>query len=165
MNTIQSIWFGYFLIHIPISLMVDFQAILSAEYFHSSLRWLVNDWYWENFQDFLMKDPPIWFKSLVWVELIVQMPFFIYAVLALLNRWRSFRWAAFAYSIHLLTVMIPILSEVIFSSIAQQFKLRLYLVYGLWVAMPLWIAIYTWFWDPFAVPQALRPFSPTKKSK
>jgi hypothetical protein len=156
MSLLRSIWLGYFAIHIPISMLIDFQAILPKSWYPPGLTWLVDEWYFDNFGDFLMKNPPVWFQSLVWAELILQMPFFCYALLALYNRWPSFRWSAFAYATHLLTVMIPILSEVALSDIADTFKLRLYLIYGLWVAMPFWIFVYTALWDPCAVPSSPR---------
>src|SRR3989338_1182673 len=167
MNGLLKAWLAYFAIHIPISVLIDFQAVLPREWYPTQLRWLVEEWYFEHFQDFLMKSPPVWFRSLVWAELLVQLPFFFYAVPAIAYRWRSFSWAAFAYSAHLLTVMVPIIAEVASSPLAPVFKWRLCLVYGLWVAMPLWIFLYTWLRDPFAPSSSPsrpnHPFSPSIK--
>lgn len=43
----------------------------------------VKDNYCEHFKDVLMADPPPWFKSFCWCELLLQFPFFFVATYAL----------------------------------------------------------------------------------
>lgn len=140
---IRLIFLFYFAVHIPISILIDAQAVLPSQWYPEALRSLVNDWYWENFHDVLMKTTPVWFQSLVVVEMLIQLPFFVYAVLALAYRWNSFRIPALAYGVHLLTVMIPIIAEIACSTeIPNEFKTRLFSIYGPWVCIPSWLLAY-----------------------
>ncbi|XP_077021403.1 sigma intracellular receptor 2 [Tamandua tetradactyla] len=114
----------YFLSHIPITLFLDLQALLPRELFPVELRNLLN-WYNKEFKDPLMQDPPTWFKSLLFCELVFQLPFFPIATYAFFKggcKW--IRTPAIIYSVHLMSVLIPILSELLFGefSKARGFK-------------------------------------------
>lgn len=53
-----------------------------------SVSWQLKDllrWYADEFKDPMMLDPPEWFKSFVFCEALVQMPFFPVAAYAFLK--------------------------------------------------------------------------------
>uniref|UniRef100_A0A8C5K1N1 Transmembrane protein 97 n=1 Tax=Jaculus jaculus TaxID=51337 RepID=A0A8C5K1N1_JACJA len=114
----------YFLSHIPITLFVDLQAALSPELYPVELTDLKN-WYSKEFKDPLMQDPPVWFKSFVFCELVFQLPFFPIAAYAFFKgscRW--IRTPAIIYSVHTITTLIPILYTILLEdfSRASAFK-------------------------------------------
>ncbi|XP_023615271.1 sigma intracellular receptor 2 isoform X2 [Myotis lucifugus] len=76
---------------------------------HTSLRNLLT-WYAKEFKDPLLQDPPMWFKSFLFCELVFQLPFFPIATYAFFKggcKW--IRTAAIVYSAHTMTTLIPIL--------------------------------------------------------
>uniref|UniRef100_A0A6I8PDS1 EXPERA domain-containing protein n=3 Tax=Ornithorhynchus anatinus TaxID=9258 RepID=A0A6I8PDS1_ORNAN len=71
----------YFLAHIPLTLLFDLQALLPPGTYPTQLTDLMK-WYTETFKDPLMLDPPSWFKSLLWCEVLFQLPLFPIAAYA-----------------------------------------------------------------------------------
>jgi hypothetical protein len=120
---LRSAFLCFFVSHIPITICIDGQAAL-APYYPQFLRDLVS-WYCSIFGDFLMKGEPayeVWFSSLVWGELLFQLPFFFVAVSILRSypgddeakkedypEW--FRKACLVYGAHVSTTMAPILGS------------------------------------------------------
>ncbi|KAL7549663.1 hypothetical protein ACHAWF_012930, partial [Thalassiosira exigua] len=73
----------FFASHIPITLIVDGQAFFPRHCYPRALRDVV-DWYAATFKDkLMMHPPPLWFSSLVMIEVLFQLPCFIIAVYAL----------------------------------------------------------------------------------
>ena len=58
-----------------------------------------------------MTSRPPWFVALVWMEVMVQLPFFVYALAAFGARSRSVRGLAAAYGVSTATTLVPILAE------------------------------------------------------
>lgn len=103
---------GYFGSHIPITLLIDAQAAIDQRRFPEFARALL-DWHIRVNGDFLMGAPPRWFRSVVWVELCLQLPFFFVAVKVLRDRDEAaFRIPFIVYGAHTATTMIPILGEI-----------------------------------------------------
>eukprot|EP00579_Thalassiosira_antarctica_P032036 CAMPEP_0201993108 /NCGR_PEP_ID=MMETSP0905-20130828/1447_1 /ASSEMBLY_ACC=CAM_ASM_000554 /TAXON_ID=420261 /ORGANISM="Thalassiosira antarctica, Strain CCMP982" /LENGTH=84 /DNA_ID=CAMNT_0048547893 /DNA_START=46 /DNA_END=296 /DNA_ORIENTATION=+ len=70
----------FFISHIPITFLIDGQAFFPRHYYPQVLR-DVGDWYAITFKDKLMTHPPQpWFSSLVSLEVLFQLPFFLVAV-------------------------------------------------------------------------------------
>lgn len=44
-------------------------------------------WYTKEFKDPLLQDPPVWFKSFLFCELVFQLPFFPIATYAFFRGW------------------------------------------------------------------------------
>ncbi|XP_004593957.2 sigma intracellular receptor 2 [Ochotona princeps] len=104
----------YFVAHIPITLCLDLQMVLPRELFAVELRNLLQ-WYAREFKDPLLQDPPEWFKSFVFCELVFQLPFFPFAAYAFFKG--SCKWVrtpAIIYSAHTVTTVIPILATLLF---------------------------------------------------
>ena len=102
----------YFASHIPITLLIDAQAAIDHRYFPEPAQALL-DWHIRVNGDHLMGAPPGWFRSAVWAELCLQLPFFFVAVKALYDRDEAaFRIPFVIYGAHVATTMIPILGEI-----------------------------------------------------
>ena len=106
----------FFASHIPITLFVDGQALLST-FFPQFLRDLI-EWYCDLFGDVLMRYPsPPWFKAVVASELILQVPFFFVACHMLTQREttklerypRWFQTLCIIYGSSVSTTLVPIL--------------------------------------------------------
>ncbi|XP_012582097.1 PREDICTED: transmembrane protein 97 [Condylura cristata] len=109
----------YFLSHIPITLLLDLQAVLPHELYPVELTKLLK-WYVKEFKDPLLQDPPSWFKSFLFCELVFQLPFFPIATYAFFKggcKW--IRTPAIIYAVHTITTLIPILSTFLFEDFSK----------------------------------------------
>ncbi|MBN3304139.1 SGMR2 protein, partial [Amia calva] len=114
LRLLEWLFFFYFASHIPITLFIDLQALLPAEIYPQTLRDVLR-WYAAEFKDPMMLDPPGWFKSFIFCEAIVQMPFFPVAAYAFFKGGRRWiRIPAIIYSVHVATTLIPILTHILF---------------------------------------------------
>ena len=151
MNKILEIIFLiYFITHIPITICLDLQALLGV-YYPSTLQ-SFNKWYAKEYNDQLMGDPPIWFKSFIFAELVFQLPFFFVAVYGLYFKKGWIRIPSIVYGIHVATTVLPILATIVFSSYnTTSEKLLLTSFYAPYFIIPLVLAIYMILYeDPFA---------------
>lgn len=127
----------FFLSHIPITLLIDGQGLLSSWY-PQLLRDVVQ-WYSQCFGDVLMSHAPsmdtAWFSSIILVELLFQLPFFFVASWMLwehpgdggskIQHLQScaaadnypdwFRTASLIYGSHVTTTLVPILGTFVTS--------------------------------------------------
>ncbi|XP_029028140.1 sigma intracellular receptor 2 [Betta splendens] len=113
-RVLELIFFLYFASHIPITLFIDLQALLPGHVYPEPLQALLR-WYAEEFKDPMVLDPPHWFKSFIFCEALLQMPFFPVAAYAFLKggcKW--IRTPAIVYSTHVATSLIPILAHILF---------------------------------------------------
>lgn len=85
---LDYVHYGYFAMHIPISLLLDFQAVLPRSCFPSAALKL-GDFYNTDFKDPLMaaNPKPAWFQSFIWCEAALQLPFFGLALYAMHTGW------------------------------------------------------------------------------
>jgi len=81
---LQWVYLIYFLTHIPITLLVDLQAVFGQHY-PLYLQDIIT-WYVATFKDHLMRDPPVWFQSFIMAELVFQLPFFLRRFIWLLSQ-------------------------------------------------------------------------------
>lgn len=58
-----------------------------------------------------MANPPIWFKSFVFAEVLFQFPFFFFATYCLMYKKNIIRIPGIIYGVHVATTLLPILSE------------------------------------------------------
>jgi hypothetical protein len=118
---------GYFLSHIPITLVVDSQGLFGS-YYPTVLTDVVK-WYCGMFGDILMKNASstdyAWFSSLICCEILFQLPFFFVAIKFLLAGRRReknakirkqrqhypewFRMTCIVYGTHVSTTLVPII--------------------------------------------------------
>ena len=138
----EFLCFLFFASHIPITLFVDGQALLPS-FFYS---WGASDmlkWYVSWSLDPLMGKPTLWFKSIIFFELTLQVPFFFWALKVLLlptseKEPKLFRPIAIAYGSHTATTLIPILATFLFQKNLTDFhKYQLVLIYIPYLLVPL----------------------------
>lgn len=70
-------YYYYFLLHIPITVCIDSSVVLPIEWYPKALQQLIN-WHVASNNDFLLADKPLWLVVFVVVELLVQLPLFVY---------------------------------------------------------------------------------------
>ncbi|NXH09478.1 SGMR2 protein, partial [Bucco capensis] len=136
----------YFLSHIPITLLIDLQALLPAGLHPASLTELLQ-WYAATFRDPMMLQPPEWFKAFIYCEAFLQLPFFPVAAYAFFKggcKW--IRTPAIIYSTHVATTLFAILAHILFHDFSsgepagprsQQQRLTLLCVYLPYLLLPL----------------------------
>ncbi|XP_020818913.1 sigma intracellular receptor 2 [Phascolarctos cinereus] len=143
----------YFVMHIPITLLFDMQALLSANLFPTEVTDMLK-WYVQAFKDPLMLNPPSWFKSFLFCELVFQLPLFPFAAYAFFKgscKW--IRIPAIIYSVHTMTTLIPISAHILFESFTQgprtlQERLSLLSIYAPYFFIPL-ILLFFMLWSPY----------------
>ncbi|KAL7520061.1 hypothetical protein ACHAWX_004811 [Stephanocyclus meneghinianus] len=136
----------FFISHIPITLLIDGQAFLPRNWYPQSLVDIV-DWYVSTFKDKMMSHPTEpWFKSLISLEILFQLPFFVYAVHCLLQHKDGilFRSLCIVYGASTSTTIVPILASIVSDSDAtfseKSILLGFYLPY---LIFPLWLTLIT----------------------
>ena len=98
----------FFISHIPITILIDGQAFFPRRYYPQILQDVV-DWYAVTFKDKLMTHPTNpWFSSLVAIEILFQLPFFFYAVTAMLKRRNINKNLSIIYGSSTATTLMPI---------------------------------------------------------
>lgn len=103
---------------------MDLQGVLPRDLYPVELRNL-QQWYIEEFKDPLLQNPPVWFKSFLFCELVFQLPFFPIAAYAFFKggcKW--IRIPAIIYSVHTMTTLIPILSTVLLDDFSKASRFR-----------------------------------------
>ena len=147
----RTAFLAFFASHIPITLLVDGQAFLPRSIYPSAVT-NVLDWYTTTFADNLMRPPhyDVWFSSVVACEILLQLPFFCYAVYALLDPTKvdgggKFRSACLIYGSHTATTLVPILATIALdpeTEVKQRATLfGFYLPYLLFPVWLLYIAV------------------------
>ncbi|CAL5220762.1 g2826 [Coccomyxa viridis] len=125
----------FLLVHIPVTLFVDSQAVLPREWYPEPAVNLL-DGYVKSLNDPLMKYTPPWFKSLAWLETVFQLPFFVagsYAY-ALGRPW--IKTPAIIYGISTATTVVPCLAEVAAAALPLNNRLTLMAIYTPYLLIP-----------------------------
>lgn len=154
----NTIYFGFFSSHIVATVLIDSQAILPQFLIPQSLQNVLS-WYVNLFDDPLMGGVKsnknlLWFQSLIWLEFIIQLPFFFYACYMLQctqtkysNKGypSTFRYACIAYGGHAATSMVPILATLCTNQQASVHQraaiVSVYLPYLLFPLGLMWLAM------------------------
>ncbi|XP_065588279.1 sigma intracellular receptor 2 [Cyrtonyx montezumae] len=147
----------YFVSHIPITLLLDLQALLPNAGLHPQQLTELLQWYTAAFRDPMMLRPPEWFKAFIYCEAFLQLPFFPVAAYAFLKggcKW--IRTPAIIYSTHVATTLLAILAHILFHDFSasehlgpQTLRERLLLlsVYAPYLLIPLLI-LFTMLYSP-----------------
>lgn len=143
----KSAFLIFFGSHIPITMSMDSQALLSV-YYPQILRDFTA-WYCNLFGDILMRHPsPPWFQALVAGEILLQLPFFFLVCLMLTRscydtsdrypRW--FQTSCIVYGSHVSTTLVPILASFWTSTTMTMVQIAMTTsVYLPYLIFPLWI--------------------------
>ncbi|KAI9280689.1 transmembrane protein 6/97 [Sporodiniella umbellata] len=138
LRSVDKILLYYFASHIPITLLFDLQAIYPIDWVPQSLI-DINNRYISILDDPLMNPAKnsqmFWFKSFVFCEAILQLPFFFVAIYGIYYRKPWIRLPLIIYGTHVATTVIPCISEVLFEASLELFQtiglLCLYMPYFL----------------------------------
>ena len=111
MNSImRAVFLAYFITHIPISLLLDFQALLGA--FYPPILQSLYSWYTTQFHDHLMETKPLWLQSFILAEVILQFPLFFYFIWGLIKKeYHKIKIPGIVYGAHVATTVWAILAE------------------------------------------------------
>jgi len=85
----------------------------------------------------LLHRPP-WFRALVWMEVALQLPFFVYAMAAFWRRDHRVRMLAAAYGVSTATTLVPILAELA-AAAPPEHRTTLISFYAPYLVVPLGI--------------------------
>ncbi|CAI8495228.1 unnamed protein product [Pichia kudriavzevii] len=89
----DAVYFYYFVIHTPITLLMDSTFVIPHEY-QLSIQSKLSEFHIKQNQDFIAIEKPLWIQIFVVWELIFQLPFFIYGIMDYLKNNKT------GYSVH-----------------------------------------------------------------
>ncbi|AOA61502.1 hypothetical protein PP7435_CHR1-2885 [Komagataella phaffii CBS 7435] len=83
----EYFYFIYFLLHIPITVVIDATVVIPPWF-----QWQEKlvEFHQQANGDFLLDSKPLWFRSFVYLELILQLPAFVVLVV---DYWRNSRFS------------------------------------------------------------------------
>ncbi|EOD07899.1 hypothetical protein EMIHUDRAFT_217878 [Emiliania huxleyi CCMP1516] len=169
MRPVDAVLIGWFCVGLAVTFLVDIEAVLvqrpdlyGLDAAHTPLwppepcvravRW------WSAAADPLMHARPVWFRAAIWVEVLVQAPFYAVAIYAFVRQRSWVRVPAIVYATVLLTIMPIVLAEQYFGPHASRRPLLVTAVYGAYVLMPVLLLVRVWSVDVF-------PSTPLAKRK
>jgi steroid 5-alpha reductase family enzyme len=138
----------WFVIGIGITYLIDIEQVLvtsPAQYGQPGYTpiWppapFVHAVHWWGTWDHLVMARPAWYRAAIWLEVLVQAPFYALALEAWARRRDSIRIPAIVYATVLLTIMPMILTEQLYGPHATHHPALILGVYGPYVVMPILI--------------------------
>lgn len=137
MTPLDTLFFWFFVTHIPITLLVDSQTIFPAFPIQKqALLW------WVSFSKDPFMEPSslglptaAWFKAIVLGELLFQIPAFLYLAHSLYHERRA-PLVKIVYSTHVCTTLIPMFGELLYIDLPLKFKLILFSAYAPYFLVP-----------------------------
>ena len=132
MRPVDAVLIGWFCVGLAVTFFVDIEAVLVQR--------------------------PVWFRAAIWVEVLVQAPFYAVAIYAFVRQRSWVRVPAIVYATVLLTIMPIVLAEQYFGPHASRRPLLVTAVYGAYVLMPVLLLVRVWSVDVF-------PSTPLAKRK
>jgi len=136
LDTLLTAYLG---LHAVLALLIDVQSILPdvapavyALYERAGLTAVVAGWVKDE-GDFLVGTNPLWFKSIVCVEILFQAPLCFALTWGFAKRRQWVRLPSLMYGAHVLTTMVPIM--VVLCTDPRP-TLTCKLVYAIWVFLP-----------------------------
>ena len=144
---LDSITRWFFLLHIPITLLVDLSPLYPSSPLFA-VPHAIRAFYLKSFNDPLLAGhsyPGGWFGSFLFLELVLQLPACIWVTVQYSrNRAHTFftQFVIFAYSVQVATTTWACLAEVIsFETLAISDKIQLIGFYGPYLGIPIAMAI------------------------
>ncbi|KAG2734093.1 hypothetical protein G9P44_003618 [Scheffersomyces stipitis] len=77
MISLDSFYLAYYLLHIPITVFIDSTIVVPPES-QLSISKSILEFHIAQNSDFLLVEKPLWFTLFGWVELVFQLPLFVY---------------------------------------------------------------------------------------
>lgn len=134
----SAIVLSYFATHIPATLIIDSQAALPLLGIqHPQFARDLLAWYCQTYADPCMCTRPAWFTAIVWVELLLQLPFFFVVLWAFPRRAAWLRIPMIAYGAHVATTLVPIYGALFAAPLRPDQLHFLAAVYAPYLLIPL----------------------------
>lgn len=142
----------FFAMHIPTTLLVDAQAVFPRQWFPRVARTML-DTFIARTGDPLMSEPrERWFLSLIWTEVVFQLPFFVVALYAFVYKKIWIRTPAAVYGGFVCATMVPILTEVcLHDTLTAMNRIVLLSLYLPYFIVPFLLVLWCCFWDDTAL--------------
>ncbi|XP_055328226.1 sigma intracellular receptor 2-like [Paramacrobiotus metropolitanus] len=105
------IYSAYFLAHLGFAAAFDAQLVLDRSLFPKQLVDAL-DQYVKEYKDPFIANPPHWFKSLLYVELGLQVPFLFLAFFGSLAGARWMRTPTLMYCTSVIVMVLPLISHI-----------------------------------------------------
>ncbi|CAM9850580.1 unnamed protein product [Ectocarpus sp. 4 AP-2014] len=133
---------AFFSSHLLITLLLDVQAISIGENFPQVLKGIM-EFHVETNNDYFMAKPTApWFAALVWLELLCQVPFFVFATVGFVRRWNAVRIPCIIYGTSAFTSVVPIIGDILASEeVTDPQRYKLICIYLPWLILPLVLAL------------------------
>ncbi|CAC5358616.1 Sigma intracellular receptor 2 [Mytilus coruscus] len=147
-SILDFIFLMYFVVHIPVAIFIDSQAIF-PKWIYPGVVVDLMDWYCREFKDPMMVESPAWFKSFICCEVLFQLPFFFVAVYAFLkgvNRCPWIQRPMLIYAAHTATTTICITFHLFLNDFSTSKypgptsvneRLKLFAIYSPFLLIPL----------------------------
>ncbi|GLC33961.1 hypothetical protein PLESTB_000822900 [Pleodorina starrii] len=139
-SVLDALFLAYLISHIPITILVDSQIVVPAQYYPGWAKDLLQ-WHIKTNEDHLISTNPLWYSSMVFCECVLQLPFFFIAAYAFIKRRNWIRIPGIIYGAHVVTTMVPILTEILFSPAAGPKRVSLALIYLPYLIVPLLLVV------------------------
>ncbi|KZW01243.1 hypothetical protein EXIGLDRAFT_638565 [Exidia glandulosa HHB12029] len=153
---LDLLYFAFFIVHIPISLLVDFQQLYPRQWVPSAVTALA-DWYLSEHGDpiyaggmGLLKSRPhdvVWLQSFTVLEMIFQFPVFFVGAWALYNGRKAWYPLLLAYGASTATTLVACVSylaayptaskkSATFETMTVEQKLHVIAMMSPWIVIP-----------------------------
>ena len=141
---------GWFVVGLLITFLIDIEQVMVVDPAKYGQPGFTPLWppepcvraihWWGRTADELVLARPVWFRVAIWLEILVQAPFYALAILAFVRGQSWIRLPAVVYSSVLLTIMPMVLGEQLFGPHATTRPGLVLAVYGAYVIMPVLVA-------------------------
>lgn len=126
--TRDRLYVWYFVFHVFITWLID-SAIVLPDRFLSQVQRQLLEFHVRQNSDLLVQTKPIWLQAFVWVELLLQTPFFIWAALDL-TAGRTRIWPAIlVYAVEASTTTLACLVECALLPLTLDQRINLVMIY------------------------------------
>ena len=141
---------GWFVLGLLITFLIDIEQVTVVDPAKYGQPGFTPPWppepcvraihWWARTADRLVLARPVWFRVAIWLEVLVQAPFYALAILAFMRGQSWIRLPALVYSSVLLTIMPIVLGEQLFGPHATSRPGLVLAVYAAYVIMPALVA-------------------------
>ncbi|KAF3443701.1 hypothetical protein FNV43_RR13391 [Rhamnella rubrinervis] len=123
---IDAILFLFFIVISVAAPLIDSQTCLPLCLFPNVLVDL-KIWYTRKFDDYLIAQKPHFFVGMIWLELLFQWPLVLLNIYGILGAKSWLNTTCLMYGVSVISTMVPLLSEMVWSGKASDKLLMLYL--------------------------------------
>lgn len=142
MNKRDTFYYWYFLIHIPVTIVMDSTLVVPEQFQYDFQKYLINLHIDYN-KDFLSLAPPFWLKIFVCFELFFQLPVFFLGPYYLRKNSKKILLAMMVYGFNAfattLVCLVYILREGALNGLTESETWNLFAVYSPYFVIPLFM--------------------------